>query len=55
MAFAREMFESLACLKADQGARALLSTLGPRVAGVFTDDPGVVFDVDRPEDLTRRA
>ena len=55
VAFAREMFESLACLTADQGARALLSTLGPRVAGVFTDDPGVVFDVDRPEDLTRRA
>ncbi|QYF87384.1 NTP transferase domain-containing protein [Brevundimonas sp. PAMC22021] len=53
VAFARDVFDALGELTEDQGAKSLLAALGPRVASVFTDDPGVVFDVDRPEDLAR--
>lgn len=35
----------------DQGLRGVLAGLGERLAEVETDDPGVLFDVDRPEDL----
>ncbi len=49
--FARELFADLAALHGDQGARALLSRLGPRLVTVPTPDDGVLFDVDQPEDL----
>lgn len=38
-------------LTGDQGGRPVLDALGEAVALIETDDPGAVFDVDRPEDL----
>lgn len=40
-------------LTGDRGARALLLALGPALARVETDDPGVLYDVDTPVDLGR--
>ena len=47
----RALFPRLADLEGDRGAGALLAGLGPDLALVDTDDPGVVFDVDTPGDL----
>ena len=47
----RALFAQVATLQGDRGAGALLDTLGERLARVDTDDPGVLFDVDRREDL----
>lgn len=49
----RELLPALAAVSGDEGARAILAGLGDRMALVETDDPGVRFDVDRPEDLNR--
>src|SRR5690606_3479189 len=38
-------------LSGDQGARAILAGLGERLALVEVEDEGVLFDVDRPEQL----
>ncbi len=48
----RDLLPALARLSGDAGARAILADLGDRMALVESDDPGVLFDVDRPEDLT---
>lgn len=48
----RDLLPALAQLSGDKGARAILAGLGKRMALVETHDPGVLFDVDRPEDLT---
>ena len=48
----RGLLPAPARLSGDEGARAVLAELGGRMAFVDTDDPGVCFDVDRPEDLT---
>ena len=48
----RTLFDEVAQLTGDIGARPLLQRLGPRVALVEAADDGVLFDVDRPEDLT---
>ena len=50
--FAASLFPQLRELVGDQGARSVLRALGERLALVPTDDPGVLFDVDRREDLT---
>ncbi len=49
--FGRALFEPLRQASGDEGARAALAGLGPRLALIETDDEGVLFDVDRPEDL----
>jgi molybdenum cofactor cytidylyltransferase len=49
--FAREMFVELAAAPEDQGARAVVAADPSRVADV--DDPGVLTDLDTPEDLER--
>ena len=49
--FAAALFPSLLALTGDQGAGRLLSQLGDAVARVPAPDDGVLFDVDRPEDL----
>lgn len=46
-----ELFAPLRQAAGDEGARAALAGLGPRLALIETDDEGVLFDVDRPEDL----
>lgn len=48
---ARALYPELALLSGDQGARRVLDQLGDRLGLVETDDPGVLQDVDTPEDL----
>lgn len=50
-AFSTQVFPALMRLTGDQGGRPVLDALGDAVAFIETDDPGAVFDVDRPEDL----
>ncbi|MEO8813526.1 MAG: NTP transferase domain-containing protein [Caulobacteraceae bacterium] len=47
--FARSLFERLARATGDEGARRVLADLDQALALVETDDPGVLFDVDRGE------
>ena len=49
--FGAELFDPLRQASGDEGARAALAGLGPRLALIETDDDGVLFDVDRPQDL----
>jgi molybdenum cofactor cytidylyltransferase len=51
--FARELFVELAAAPEDQGARAVVLADPSRVAYVDVDDPGVLADLDTPEDLDR--
>jgi len=51
--FARRWFADLAALAGDRGAQGVLTKAGDAIALVETDDPGVLFDVDRREDLER--
>lgn len=45
----------LLALDGDRGARDILERSASRVVQVAVDDPGVLFDVDRPEDLQSPA
>ncbi len=49
--FARALLPALAAASGDEGARAVLSGLGARLALVAVNDSGVLIDVDRPGDL----
>ena len=51
--FARELFVELAAAPENQGARAVVLADPSRVAYVDVDDPGVLADLDTPEDLER--
>ncbi|HYD46129.1 MAG TPA: nucleotidyltransferase family protein [Phenylobacterium sp.] len=51
VAFSAGLLPDLAKASGDAGAREVLKTLGDRLALVPTDDPGVHYDVDRPQDL----
>jgi molybdenum cofactor cytidylyltransferase len=51
--FAREMFVELAAAPEDQGARVVVAADSSRVAYVDVDDPGVLTDLDTPEDMER--
>jgi molybdenum cofactor cytidylyltransferase len=51
--FGRACYPALRSLGGDVGAREVLAALGERLALVDDPDDGVLFDVDRPEDLTR--
>jgi molybdenum cofactor cytidylyltransferase len=51
--FGPALFPALARATGDEGARAVLADLGPRLTLLDVADPGVVFDVDTPEDLSR--
>ncbi len=46
-----ELFPQLKALTGDAGARRVLDALGERLALIEAPDDGVLFDVDRPEDL----
>ncbi len=50
--FGAELLDHLRQAAGDEGARTALAGLGPRLALIETNDDGVLFDVDRPEDLT---
>lgn len=49
--FGKTCFPALRCLSGDVGAREVLAAMGGRLALVDSPDAGVLFDVDRPEDL----
>jgi len=51
--FGAALFPALARARGDAGARAVLADLGPRLALVDVADPGVLTDVDTPDDLPR--
>lgn len=52
-AFAARLFPKLAQVAGDQGGREVLRSLGDQVAFIASDDPGAVFDIDHPADLSR--
>ena len=49
--FSAALFPQLPPLVGDRGARHILDSLGDRLALIPAPDDGVVFDVDRPDDL----
>jgi len=49
--FSASLFSALLALSGDRGAAAVLGGLGDGLALVPAPDDGVLFDVDRPEDL----
>ncbi|MBO9557277.1 MAG: nucleotidyltransferase family protein [Caulobacter sp.] len=49
--FGKTCFPALRALSGDVGARSVLAAIGERLALVEVADPGVLFDVDRPQDL----
>lgn len=51
--FTQALFNPLKDLRGDQGARSVLDGLGERLALIETTDPGVLYDIDAPEDLDR--
>ncbi len=48
------MFPELLRLQGDAGAGRLLDALGERLVQIAAPDDGVLFDVDRREDLQGR-
>ncbi|HWA61031.1 MAG TPA: nucleotidyltransferase family protein [Caulobacteraceae bacterium] len=52
--FCAALFPLLAGLTGDEGAREVLKGLGDRLALVPTDDPGVLTDIDTPQELKDR-
>jgi molybdenum cofactor cytidylyltransferase len=49
--FSAALFPDLVALTGDRGARAVLERLGDALIRIPAPDDGVLFDVDRPEDL----
>ena len=49
--FGRNYFTQLRGLTGDVGAKALLSRHGAQAQSVPVDDPGVIQDIDRPQDI----
>lgn len=51
--FSRTLFPELAAAPEEQGARVVVNADPSRVAYLDLDDPGIVLDLDTPEDLER--
>jgi molybdenum cofactor cytidylyltransferase len=51
--FARAMFDELLEAPDDQGARVVVNADASRVVYIDVDDPGILLDLDTPEDLAR--
>jgi molybdenum cofactor cytidylyltransferase len=49
--FGAAMLDELLALKGDEGARAVLKRHHAEIERIPVDDPGVVFDIDRKEDI----
>ena len=52
--FGGDWIPALCALDGDSGAQGLIRQAGDRFIAVETGDPGVLFDVDHPEDLARQ-
>jgi molybdenum cofactor cytidylyltransferase len=52
--FSAVLRDDLLALKGDEGARSLLKRHHAEIKSIATDDPGVVFDIDRREISSRR-
>ena len=52
-ALSAALFPQVLALQGDQGARALIEGLGEALVRVPAPDAGILFDVDRPDDLHR--
>lgn len=52
--FSAEFGEALASLQGDEGARSLLQRYREKLVLVECGDPGVLLDIDTPEDLSGR-
>lgn len=50
--FGRRFWPELAALEGDEGARSLLHRHRQHVADLEVNDPGVLLDIDTPEDLS---
>ena len=53
MLFDRAMFTELLDAPEDQGARVVVNADASRVSYVDVDDPGILLDLDTPEELAR--
>lgn len=53
--FSAEWGDALAALTGDAGARAVVAAAGARCATIAVDDPGVVADIDTPDEIHRAA
>jgi molybdenum cofactor cytidylyltransferase len=51
--FDRSLFAELLDAPEDQGARVVVNADASRVVYVDVDDPGILLDLDTPEDLAR--
>jgi molybdenum cofactor cytidylyltransferase len=49
--FSAALLDELLLLKGDEGARAVIMKHRAQLQLIACDDPGVVYDIDRPEDL----
>ena len=52
--FSASLFPALLALSGDRGAASVLTALGDQLSLVVSPDDGVLYDVDRPEDLDGR-
>ena len=52
-ALSAALFPKVMALAGDRGARALIEGLGEALARIPAPDAGILFDVDRPDDLAR--
>ena len=50
--FSRRHKDELAALASDEGARSVVLRHSDEIVLIEVDDPGIVIDIDRPEDLT---
>lgn len=53
VALSAALFPKVMALEGDRGARALIEGLGEALVRIPAPDAGILFDVDRPEDLGR--
>ena len=51
----RDLFDQIAGLRGDVGARVILDGLGPALACVMSPDDGVLFDIDTRADLQKHG
>lgn len=51
--FSAQLSSQLLALDGDSGARAVLQNVSDRLTRIDVDDPGVLIDIDQPEDLLR--